>query len=145
MLKQHRETAGDSALGYKPARNFGVVGKRPMLRPGDAYRLDLLATLPAQDADETASASGNDRASATPSPDNGKRRGIQVLRGCSAARDEFLEHAPLLVPIDPADNGPQVSLVEALQVWKEKDLLLNIRSEVEQLHDLGHPGPRHPA
>ena len=39
-----------------------------MLRPGDACRLDLLATLPAQDADETAraSASGDDRASATP-------------------------------------------------------------------------------
>jgi hypothetical protein len=68
MLKQHRETAGNSALGYKPARNFGAVGKRPMLRPGDAYRLDLLATLPAQDADETTRASESCYAVSTPQP-----------------------------------------------------------------------------
>ena len=76
-------------------------------------------------------------------PENWKRRGIQVLRGCSAARDEFLEHAPLLVPVDPADDGPQVSLVEALEVRKEKDLLLNIRRKIQQFHDLGHTGSRH--
>jgi hypothetical protein len=67
-----------------------------------------------------------------------------MLSGAQDLRD-FLEHAPLLVPIDPADNGPQVSLVEALEARKEKDLLLNIRRKIEQFHDLGHSGSRHPA
>jgi hypothetical protein len=58
---------------------------------------------------------------------------------------EFLEHAPLLVPVDPAHNGPQVSLVEAVPVRKEKDVFLNIGSQIQQLHDLGHPGSRHVA
>ena len=47
-----------------------------------------------------------------------KRRGIQVRRGCSRSRDEFLEHAPLLVPIDPAGKRSRescfVALVDAL-------------------------------
>jgi hypothetical protein len=45
----------------------------------------------------------------------------------------------LLVPIDPADNGPQVSLVEALEVRKEKDLLLNIRRKIQQFGQGGAP------
>src|ERR1019366_5383073 len=57
----------------------------------------------------------------------------------------LLKHVPLLLPIDSADNGPQVSFVEALHVWQKKDLLLDIRSEIEQLHNLGHSGSRHPA
>jgi hypothetical protein len=64
--------------------------------------------------------------------------------------EECPKQAPLLVPVDPADDGPEVSLVEALAVVQrngrqKKDLFLNVRSQIEQLHDLGDPGSRHPA
>jgi len=59
--------------------------------------------------------------------------------------DDLLKHGSLLVPVDAADNGPQVSLVETLSFGKEKDLLLNIRSEIQELHDLRDTGPRNPA
>lgn len=95
LLKQHRETAGASGLGDKPARNCGAVGKRPMLRPGDACRLDLLATLPAQDADETARASESCYAVSTPQP---PRRGkhltnceVCTMRNAIARRLRRLE------------------------------------------------------
>ena len=56
----------------------------------------------------------------------------------------------LLAPVDPADDGPQVSLVEALAVLpgdgrQKKDLFLKVRSQIEQLHDLCHASPCHPA
>ena len=64
--------------------------------------------------------------------------------------EDYLKPAPLLAPVDSADDGPQVSLVEALAVVQsdrrqKKDLFLNVRSEIEQLHDLRHTGSRHPA
>ena len=66
-----------------------------------------------------------------------------------AARIETIQNllkpAALLFPIDPADNRAQVSFVEALHVWQEEDQLLDIRSEIEQFHDLGHAGSRHSA
>jgi hypothetical protein len=52
-----------------------------------------------------------------------------------AARD-LLKQAPLLVPVDPTDNRPQVSLVEALDERQKQDLFLNVGSQMEQLHDL---------
>ena len=58
---------------------------------------------------------------------------------------ELLKQAPLFVPVDPADNGSQVSLVEALNERQKKDLFLNVRGEMEQLHDLCHTGSRYPA
>ena len=58
---------------------------------------------------------------------------------------DLLKQAPLLAPVDPADEGPQVSLVEALEGRQKKDLFLNVRSQIEQLHDLCHAGPCHPA
>src|ERR1017187_7024791 len=62
----------------------------------------------------------------------------------STVRD-LLKHAALLVPVDPADDPPQVSLVEALDERQKQDLFLNVWSQIEQLHDLGHAGSRHPA
>lgn len=53
------------------------------------------------------------------------------------------EHTPLLAPVDPPDNGPQVSLREAPDTRQEKDLFLNVGSEIKQLHDLCHAGSRH--
>jgi hypothetical protein len=44
------------------------------------------------------------------------RTGSPVL--CNAP-GEFLKQAPLLVPVDPAGNGPQVSLVQALDEWQK--------------------------
>src|ERR1039458_3040396 len=58
---------------------------------------------------------------------------------------EPLKQAPLLVPVDPADDAPQVSLIEALDEWQKQDLLLKVRSQIEQFHDLCHTGPCHPA
>src|ERR1017187_2076441 len=66
------------------------------------------------------------------------RRPVHTVR-------DLLKQAPLLVPVDAADDGPQVSLIEALDEWQEEDLFLNLRSQVEQLHDLCHTGPRHSA
>ena len=58
---------------------------------------------------------------------------------------DFLKQEPLVVPVNPADERPQASLVEALNGGQKKDPFLNIRSQIEQLHDLGHAGARHPA
>jgi hypothetical protein len=58
---------------------------------------------------------------------------------------DLLKYAPLLVPIDPAHDGPQGSLAEAPAVRQKKNLFLNVRSQIEQLHDLGDPRSRHPA
>ena len=65
-------------------------------------------------------------------------------RFCESTRD-LLKEAPLLVPVDPADNGPKVSLVKALDEWQKQDLFLYVRSQVEQPHDLCHTGSAHPA
>jgi hypothetical protein len=54
---------------------------------------------------------------------------------------DLLKQAPLLAPVDPADEGPQVSLGDALEGRQKKDLFLNVRSQIEQLHDLCHAGP----
>src|ERR1039458_771110 len=66
------------------------------------------------------------------------RRPVHTVR-------DLLKHAPLLAPVDAADDGPQVSLVEALDERQKQDLFLNFWSQIEQLHDLGHTGSRHPA
>jgi len=66
-------------------------------------------------------------------------------RGPVQTVHDLLKHAPLLVPVDPADDAPQIPLVKALDGWQKKDLFLNVRSEIEQLHDLCHAGSRHPA
>src|SRR5687768_12014239 len=58
---------------------------------------------------------------------------------------DLLKQAPLLVPVDAADNGPQISLVKALDEWQKQDLFLYIRSKVQQFHDLCHTGSAHPA
>ena len=55
--------------------------------------------------------------------------------------EDFPKQAPLLAPVDPADNGPQVSFGDARAVLQrdglqKQDLFVNVRSEVEQLHDL---------
>src|ERR1039457_1193123 len=64
--------------------------------------------------------------------------------------EDFPKQAPLLAPVDPADNGPQVSFGEARAVLQrdgrqKQDLFLNVRSQIEQLHDLGDTGTRPPA
>src|SRR3954464_5393132 len=72
----------------------------------------------------------------------------RVSRSHSRYRESFCDlskHAPLLIPVDPADNAPQVSFVETLDARQEKNLLLDVRSEMQQLHDLCHAGSRHPA
>src|ERR1700722_1632266 len=61
------------------------------------------------------------------------------------AFDELLKHTPLLPPVDGANDAPQVSLVEAPDGRHKEDLFLNVRREIEQLHDLSHAGSRHPA
>jgi hypothetical protein len=58
---------------------------------------------------------------------------------------DFLKQAPLLAPVDPADDGPQASLGESLGRRQKKDLFLNVRGEIEQLHDLRDTGTRHSA
>jgi hypothetical protein len=42
-----------------------------------------------------------------------------------------LKHASLLVPVNPAGNGPQVSLVEALEERQKEDLFLDVRSQID--------------
>ena len=58
---------------------------------------------------------------------------------------DLLKQAPLLAPVDPADDGPQASLGESFGRRQGKELFLNVRSQIEQLHDLRHTGVRHPA
>ncbi len=60
----------------------------------------------------------------------------------------FLEldpHFPLTVPVDYGGNRPQISLIDSITavgcVGKAKDVLLDIRSEIEEIHELGYPGP----
>jgi len=54
---------------------------------------------------------------------------------------KLLKQAPLFVPVDPVGDRPQVSLVEAPDGRQKEDLFLNVGSEMEQFHDLGHAGP----
>src|SRR6266851_6529651 len=42
-------------------------------------------------------------------------RRLGRVAGSVQTASELLKHAPLLVPVDPAGNGPQISLVEALE------------------------------
>jgi hypothetical protein len=56
-----------------------------------------------------------------------------------------VKHPPLLIPVDPADNRSQVSVVKALDWRQKEDLFLDIGCEIEQLHDLRYAGSRHPA
>ena len=51
----------------------------------------------------------------------------------------------LLVPVDAADDGPEVSLVEAFHGRQKKDLLLNVGREIAELHDLCHAASRNAA
>lgn len=60
------------------------------------------------------------------------------------AEGEFPKQAPLLVPVDVPDNRPQVALSETRRRRQEQDLFLEVRSQMEQLHDLRHARPRHP-
>ena len=46
------------------------------------------------------------------------------------------------MPVDATDNAPQVSLIETVDWREKKDLFLNVRREIEQLHDLRHAGSR---
>src|ERR1035437_7057580 len=55
---------------------------------------------------------------------------------------ELLEHAPLVPPVDGANDPPQVPLVETVDGREKKDLFLNIRREIEQFHDLRDAGTR---
>ena len=67
------------------------------------------------------------------------------LQAPSQIAGDLLKQAPLLVPVDPADNGPQVSLVEGLEGPQKQDLFLDVRRKMKQLHDLGDAGARYPA
>ena len=51
------------------------------------------------------------------------RRPVHTVR-------DLLKQAPLLVPVDAADDGPQVSLVEALDERQKQDLFLNFWSQI---------------
>jgi hypothetical protein len=51
--------------------------------------------------------------------------------------------AMLLAPVGPADDGPQVSLVDGRDIRQKEDLLLNVRSKMTKLHHLGDPRSRH--
>ena len=46
------------------------------------------------------------------------------IAGSMQSAGDLLKQAPLLVPVDPADNGPQVSLVEGLEGRQKQDLFL---------------------
>jgi len=74
-------------------------------------------------------------------------RGVRSspLRSALRRVDDLVKQRSLHIPIDPADNRAQVSLIETLDGRQEEELFLNVRSEVQQLHDLRHAGSRHPA
>jgi hypothetical protein len=38
----------------------------------------------------------------------------------------LLKQSPLVAPVDPADDGPQISFVQTFDQRQEKNLLLNI-------------------
>src|SRR4051812_35752538 len=70
-------------------------------------------------------------------------------RDCSAGglpwrarSNERLKHPPLLTPIDMPDDRAQVSLVQSRSLCQKQELLLNVRGEMEQLHDLRHAPTR---
>ena len=46
------------------------------------------------------------------------------------------------MPVDATDDAPQVSLIETVDWREKKDLFLNVRRKIEQLHDLRDAGPR---
>ena len=58
---------------------------------------------------------------------------------------DLLKHTTLLVPVDQPNDGPKVPLIETADVRQKEKLFLNIGSEVEELHDLGHAGSRYSA
>lgn len=60
-----------------------------------------------------------------------------------ARREDLPKHSPLLTPVDPADNGSQIPLVQFADRRQEQKLFLKIGSQMQQLHDLGYPGTRH--
>ena len=57
---------------------------------------------------------------------------------------ELDPHFPLTVPVEYGGNRPQISLIDPITavgcVGKAKDILLDVRSEIEEIHDLGYPG-----
>jgi hypothetical protein len=46
--------------------------------------------------------------------------------------------------VEYGGNRPQISLIDPITavgcVGKAKDILLDVRSEIEEIHDLGYPG-----
>ena len=79
-------------------------------------------------------ASESEKAGIAPTDELRSRRGKPVEH--KSHSKDFLKQAPLLAPVDPADDGPQASLGESFGRRQKKDLFLNVQSEIEQLHDL---------
>jgi hypothetical protein len=52
------------------------------------------------------------------------------IRGTVQRTGNILKQAPLLVPVDRAGNGTQVSLVEAFDRWQKENLFLSVGSEI---------------
>ena len=52
-------------------------------------------------------------------------------------------HLPLAVPVEHGGNRPQIPFTDSITaigcVGKAKDILLDVRSEVEKIHELGYP------
>ncbi len=52
-------------------------------------------------------------------------------------------HFPLTVPVENGGNRPQISLIDSITtlgcVGKTEDILLDVRGEIEEIHDLGYP------
>jgi hypothetical protein len=59
--------------------------------------------------------------------------------------EQLLKKPSLFAPVDSADYGPQISFVESHDRRQKQELFLNVRSQIEQLHDLCHASARHPA
>ena len=54
-----------------------------------------------------------------------------------------MKHPPLHAPVQLRDDGSQISLVEAFDLGKKKNLFLKIGSKLQQLCDLRHARAGH--
>jgi hypothetical protein len=79
--------------------------------------------------------------------DEGCIRAVQLILANPGKESSpaLLNQAALFLPIHLGGNRPQGSLVEVRSGRKKQDLLLNVWGQIEQLHDLGHARPGHPA
>ena len=65
------------------------------------------------------------------------------MRRALSPGHDLLKHLPLLTPVELMDDGAEISLVEAFDLWQKQDLFLQVGSELQQFRNLGHSGACH--